>query len=45
MLGAVAGVTSSEGVRLTGAEAVEISFPGFFELLSTVAVSGDVGAV
>ena len=38
MLGAVAGVTSSEGVRLSGAEAVAISFPGFFDRLSTVAV-------
>ena len=43
MLGAVAGVTSSDGVRLNGAEAVEISFPGFFDLLSTVAVTGDIG--
>ena len=34
----------SEGVRLSGAEAVEISFPGFFDLLSTVAVTGDIGA-
>ncbi len=34
MLGAVAGVSSREGVELQGAEAVETSFPGFFELLS-----------
>ena len=33
MLGAVAGVSSMEGVDLRGAEAVETSFPGFFELL------------
>jgi len=33
MLGAVAGVSSREGVELRGAEAVENSFPGFFELL------------
>ena len=33
MLGAVAGVSSREGVELRGAEAVETSFPGFFEVL------------
>jgi 3-phosphoshikimate 1-carboxyvinyltransferase len=33
MLGAVAGVSSIEGVELSGAEAVETSFPGFFEVL------------
>jgi 3-phosphoshikimate 1-carboxyvinyltransferase len=33
MLGAVAGVSSIEGVELAGAEAVEASFPGFFALL------------
>jgi 3-phosphoshikimate 1-carboxyvinyltransferase len=33
MLGAVAGVSSIEGVELEGAEAVEASFPGFFSLL------------
>jgi 3-phosphoshikimate 1-carboxyvinyltransferase len=33
MLGAVAGVSSREGVELHGAEAVETSFPGFFQLL------------
>ena len=33
MLGAVAGVSSSEGVELRGANAVEASFPGFFEVL------------
>jgi 3-phosphoshikimate 1-carboxyvinyltransferase len=33
MLGAVAGLSSREGVELTGAEAVETSFPGFFQLL------------
>ena len=33
MLGAVAGVSSVEGVELEGAEAVEASFPGFFSLL------------
>jgi 3-phosphoshikimate 1-carboxyvinyltransferase len=34
MLGAVAGISSIEGVELHGAEAVEVSFPGFFELLA-----------
>ncbi len=34
MLGAVAGMSSIEGVELRGAEAVEVSFPGFFELLA-----------
>jgi 3-phosphoshikimate 1-carboxyvinyltransferase len=34
MLGAVAGLSSREGVELTGAEAVDVSFPGFFELLA-----------
>jgi 3-phosphoshikimate 1-carboxyvinyltransferase len=37
MLGAVAGLVSREGVRLEGAEAAAISFPGFFELLESVA--------
>jgi 3-phosphoshikimate 1-carboxyvinyltransferase len=36
MLGAVAGLVSREGVELQGAEAVAISFPGFFELLDSV---------
>jgi 3-phosphoshikimate 1-carboxyvinyltransferase len=33
MLGAIAGMSSREGVELRGAEAVETSFPGFFQLL------------
>jgi 3-phosphoshikimate 1-carboxyvinyltransferase len=33
MLGAVAGVSSREGVDIRGAEAVETSFPGFFDVL------------
>jgi len=37
MLGAVAGVSSSEGVELRGANAVEVSFPGFFEVLKQLA--------
>jgi 3-phosphoshikimate 1-carboxyvinyltransferase len=37
MLGAVAGVSSSEGVELRGAAAVDASFPGFFEVLGQLA--------
>jgi 3-phosphoshikimate 1-carboxyvinyltransferase len=37
ILGAVAGLVSREGVRIEGAEAVSISFPGFFDLLESVA--------
>ena len=37
ILGAVAGLVSREGVQIQGAEAVSISFPGFFELLAQVA--------
>jgi len=40
MLGAVAGLVSREGVRIEGAEAVAISFPGFFELVEAVAQRG-----
>jgi 3-phosphoshikimate 1-carboxyvinyltransferase len=36
MLGAVAGLVSREGVELEDAEAVAVSFPGFFELLDSV---------
>jgi 3-phosphoshikimate 1-carboxyvinyltransferase len=36
MMGAVAGLASREGVRLQGAEAVAVSFPGFFDLLESV---------
>ena len=36
MLGAVAGVASREGVDVGGAEAVAVSFPGFWELLDSV---------
>lgn len=38
MLGALAGLISKEGVRVEGAEAVTVSFPGFFDLLDSVAV-------
>jgi len=37
ILGAVAGLVSREGVQVQDAEAVSISFPGFFELLAQVA--------
>jgi 3-phosphoshikimate 1-carboxyvinyltransferase len=37
MLGAVAGLASRDGVDLKDAEAVAVSFPGFFELLDSVA--------
>ncbi|MGI8972623.1 MAG: 3-phosphoshikimate 1-carboxyvinyltransferase [Gaiella sp.] len=33
MLGAIAGLISREGVRIDDAEAVGVSFPGFFEML------------
>jgi 3-phosphoshikimate 1-carboxyvinyltransferase len=36
MLGAVAGLVSREGVDVRGAEAVAVSFPGFFALLDSV---------
>ena len=36
MLGGIAGVVSRDGVEIEGAEAVDISFPGFFELLESV---------
>jgi 3-phosphoshikimate 1-carboxyvinyltransferase len=37
MLGAITGLVSREGVEIEGAEAAAISFPGFYELLDTVA--------
>jgi len=36
MVGAVAGLSSREGVEVKGAEAVSVSFPGFFELLESL---------
>jgi 3-phosphoshikimate 1-carboxyvinyltransferase len=36
MLGAIAGIASKEGVEIEDAEAVAVSFPGFFELLESV---------
>ncbi len=40
MLGAVAGIASREGVELVGAEAVETSFPGFYEVLAQLTAVG-----
>jgi 3-phosphoshikimate 1-carboxyvinyltransferase len=37
MLGAIAGLSSREGVELVGADAVETSFPGFFSILDQLA--------
>jgi 3-phosphoshikimate 1-carboxyvinyltransferase len=37
MLGALAGLASREGVEVVGAEAVAVSFPGFYELLRSLA--------
>jgi 3-phosphoshikimate 1-carboxyvinyltransferase len=36
MLAAIAGLVSQEGVRIQGAEAAAVSFPGFFELLDSL---------
>jgi 3-phosphoshikimate 1-carboxyvinyltransferase len=37
MLAAVAGAVSREGVEIEGADSVAVSFPGFFDLLDSVA--------
>ena len=37
IVGAVAGVVSQEGVRVRGAAAAAVSFPGFYELLESLA--------
>ena len=42
MLGAVAGLVSREGVRIEGADAVSVSFPGFFEMLGELRSASDV---
>jgi 3-phosphoshikimate 1-carboxyvinyltransferase len=36
MLGAVAGLASRDGVEIEDADAVAVSFPGFFELLDSL---------
>ncbi|MDQ3669093.1 MAG: 3-phosphoshikimate 1-carboxyvinyltransferase [Actinomycetota bacterium] len=38
ILAAVAGAVSREGVSITGADSVAVSFPGFFEMLDSLAV-------
>ncbi len=38
MIGALAGLISREGVEVEGAECVTVSFPGFFEVLDSLAV-------
>jgi 3-phosphoshikimate 1-carboxyvinyltransferase len=40
MLGAVAGLVSRDGVEIGGADAVAISFPGFFDVVEAVAQRG-----
>jgi 3-phosphoshikimate 1-carboxyvinyltransferase len=40
MLGAVAGLVSRDGVEVGGADAVAISFPGFFDVVEAVAQRG-----
>jgi 3-phosphoshikimate 1-carboxyvinyltransferase len=42
MLGAVAGLASREGVRVDHADAVAVSFPGFFELLEELRLASHV---
>ena len=44
MLAAVAGITSREGVEIRGAEAVAVSFPGFYELLDSLRLTPSTGA-
>jgi 3-phosphoshikimate 1-carboxyvinyltransferase len=36
MLGAIAGLASRDGVEIEGADAVAISFPGFFDMLDSL---------
>jgi len=43
MLAAVAGVVSREGVRIVGSDCAEISFPGFYEVLADLTVTGEIG--
>ena len=37
MLGGIAGLLSRKGVTVTGAECVDVSFPGFFRMLDAIA--------
>jgi 3-phosphoshikimate 1-carboxyvinyltransferase len=38
MLGGIAGLVSRHGVTIRGADCVDVSFPGFFDLLDAIAV-------
>jgi 3-phosphoshikimate 1-carboxyvinyltransferase len=42
MFAAVAGVVSREGVRITGPEWAEISFPGFYDVVASVVETGAI---
>lgn len=42
MLGAIAGLASREGVRIEDADAVSVSFPGFFEMLDELRTAAAV---
>jgi 3-phosphoshikimate 1-carboxyvinyltransferase len=42
MLGAVAGLASREGVRIDDADAVTVSFPGFYEMLEELRLTAAV---
>jgi 3-phosphoshikimate 1-carboxyvinyltransferase len=43
MFAAIAGVVSREGVRIAGPDCAEISFPGFYDVLASVAETGEIG--
>jgi 3-phosphoshikimate 1-carboxyvinyltransferase len=43
ILAAVAGVVSRDGVRIVGPDCAEISFPGFYEVLSDLTLTGEIG--
>jgi 5-enolpyruvylshikimate-3-phosphate synthase len=42
MFAAVAGLVSREGVRITGPEWAEISFPGFYDVVASVVETGAI---
>jgi 3-phosphoshikimate 1-carboxyvinyltransferase len=44
MLAAIAGLVSREGVEIRGADAVAVSFPGFYELLGSIRTTPSTGA-
>jgi len=44
MFAAIAGIVSREGVRISGSECAEISFPGFYDVLASVVETGEIGA-